>query len=374
MNGPKCLTLRCGLVILLAAVFAAFVSPAKAEQDANTVSSPLKFSRKSINLGKIAQGTIAKTKFAFRNESDLKIEIVDVRTDCDCTVSEMGFATIAPKGTGEIPIAVNTKDKQPGPFVSKIALIYRANGKNLTALLEVKADIHVEGKLISDPEIFRLNDVLVGDPIKQSLTMKNAVIGHSTAITKVVGPDWLKFSFARKGLFNNWTIDITGTVPDKPGRLRDEIVVHTDHKTFDKTIIKIRGLIGGVVQAVPEFAYKPVVETGGNRTAWTRIEDKKKRKIEKIEITSGRVFRECTTKVEVIDGPKPYMKTVRAAIRDGLPKGTTLTLKATANVTVDGKVYKVPMHFVYLRQDLMGRPRKPARSKPKPTTQPTSSQ
>lgn len=310
----------------------------------------LKFEKSEINVGRIAEGQTKDMVFRFVNEGDSPVTIIKTRSDCSCAGSDWPKKPIAAGATGEIKVKLKTAGVSAGPFVGKVLIVFSMAGKQHEATVKVLAKIHEEGKLAAKPKALRLKGITVGDPLRRQIVLRNLVERFKTGIVKVESPKWLKATFARKPDSNQWILSVSGIVPDKLGRLAENIIVHTDNKTFPKVVIPIRAYIEGVVIAVPGVAYKMVTLQGGDRTAELLIRDKKKRKIESIKLTAAKKLRSRTTSVKWADTANPWEKKLTATLKDGLPKGRTLDLNARVKVTVGGKEYVIPITTTFIKR------------------------
>lgn len=349
-----------GMVGLWAAVL--LVTAAAQAQD--TKPTGLKFARETIDVGRTAEGKDKTVEFRFVNQTGSEVTIRRIRSDCACAIAESPSKPIAPGEKSQIKVTLKTAGLPAKEFVGKIAVEYAYGDEKAVVGLELRAVIHHEGKLASDPPTLRLGQMLVGSPIISTLTVRNAVKGKGTGIREVRAPSWMKVSFEKKPDGEEWTLIVTGTAPDRKGRLRDKITVRTDSKDFPKLIIPIRGWIEGIVQAIPEVAYAVVDTKGGDRTAKCWIVDKKRRKLESVKVIGRGRFADSISSVEVRDHrTEPSVKLVVVTLKEGLPKHSTHTVNATIKAKVGETVYDIPVSFTFVKNVVR---------KTKNTTRPTS--
>ena len=317
----------------------------------NAQAGPLIFFEPEIHVGKVAEGETPTAKFYFENDSRHEVSIKKIRTSCSCTIAENYEKPIAPREDTTISIRLNTAGRK-GPFSSKIIVVYEAAGKQYEAILKISADIHQEGKLASDQETIRLGSVIIGSAIDKAVTISNIAKTRHTRITKVEAAKWLKVSYAKKPDSAEYTLTIKGAVPNKLGRLREKIIVHTDNKIFPTCVISLRGWVEGIVIAVPEVAYALVTTKGGDRTATLRIIDRYKREIESVELVSAKRFFKYIPPTSCVfeDTARPFEKILKATLPDGLPTRSTLDLNARVRVVVEGKEYRIPISMRFVRK------------------------
>ncbi len=335
-----------GMVVLWAAVL--LVTAAAQAQD--TKPTGLKFARETIDVGRTAEGKDTTVEFRFVNQTGSEVTIRRIRSDCACAIAESPSKPIPPGEKSQIKVKLKTAGLPAREFVGKIAVEYAYGDEKAVVGLEVRAMIHHEGKLASDPPTLRLGQMLVGSPIISTLTVKNAVKGKGTGIREVRAPSWMKVSFEKKPDSEEWTLTVTGTAPDRKGQLRDKITVRTDSKDFPKLTIPIKGWIEGIVQAIPEVAYAVVEMKGGDRTAKCWIVDKKRRKLESVKVFGRGRFAESISSVEVRDHrTEPSVKLVVVTLKEGLPKHSTHTVNATIKAKVGEKVYDIQVSFTFVK-------------------------
>ena len=69
----------------------------------------LKFTKDTIDFGKVKQGKVLTHVFMFTNEGDSTLSIKRVRTSCGCTAVLLKNKEVAPGKTGELKVTFNTR-------------------------------------------------------------------------------------------------------------------------------------------------------------------------------------------------------------------------------------------------------------------------
>lgn len=67
------------------------------------------------DMGRLTESEPGRYTFAFSNAGDAPVELVEVESNCGCTVPSFPSGAIAPGGAGEIAVAYDTEGR-PGPF------------------------------------------------------------------------------------------------------------------------------------------------------------------------------------------------------------------------------------------------------------------
>lgn len=339
-----------GRVFVAAAICCAAVGLASAPLLAKEAEGGLlEFTKKMVDFGRIAEGERPATTFEFVNKSKADVRIHEVRTDCLCTSVEHSEKPIRPGQNGAIEVTLRSKGRK-GEVRSKIVVRYASAGEDYQDVLELRAEVHQEGKLVAEPEAFELETILAETPVKKRFVVKNADTKVKTNVLKVDSPSWLEVRIGKRAHKQKWILSATGTLPDRPGALNEKIIVHTDNKTFPTLTIPVTAEMLAVVVSDPGKAWMEVDPEGAERSITVRIVDKRKRKISKTELARTKAFRELLNSVEIKDGSAPWEKVLIATLSKGLPKKRVLILNTTLKATVAGKEYVVPINLMFIKR------------------------
>ena len=93
--------------LLLPAAILAITSSLFAQPQSKKTTDVAKFSKETIDFGKIKQGIPAKGTFVVTNISDAPLIIEAANPTCGCTISDYTKSPIAPGKTGEINATYN---------------------------------------------------------------------------------------------------------------------------------------------------------------------------------------------------------------------------------------------------------------------------
>lgn len=80
-------------------------------------------------------GGVVKHDFVFTNEGDVALVIIEVNTNCGCTVADFPQAPVAPGKQGVISITFDPKGN-PGEFAKEI--VVKSNAKKKKTRLRIK--------------------------------------------------------------------------------------------------------------------------------------------------------------------------------------------------------------------------------------------
>jgi uncharacterized membrane protein YphA (DoxX/SURF4 family) len=94
----------------------------------------LSFEPSSLNLGIVSQGADVEKTVVYRNSSTRSLEIVDIKTSCECTVPKPSKTTLAPGETSELTVRYQPKSNR-GPIRQTIDIY--VDGQEQPIALEV---------------------------------------------------------------------------------------------------------------------------------------------------------------------------------------------------------------------------------------------
>ena len=75
----------------------------------------LNFDGLDHDMGRLSEFELGRHTFSFTNTGDAPVELIEVESNCGCTVPEFTPGAVGPGGTGEIAVVYDTRGR-PGPF------------------------------------------------------------------------------------------------------------------------------------------------------------------------------------------------------------------------------------------------------------------
>jgi mono/diheme cytochrome c family protein len=104
----------------------------------------LKFMEKSLDLGAVEQGEIAKKIFQIKNTGDADLEIHDITTTCGCTAAIIDNEVIPSGETANLEVSIDTSGKRDA--IEKAITITTNEAeqpeKQITAFVKVSVQAH----------------------------------------------------------------------------------------------------------------------------------------------------------------------------------------------------------------------------------------
>lgn len=111
---------------------------------AHSEGAKIKFDNTMHDFGLVAEdGGRVSHSFVFTNTGDASLVIIEVTTNCGCTVADYPQAPIAPGAQGNVTITFDPKNN-PGEFAKEI--IVKSNGKKKKNRLHIKGMVTPSNK------------------------------------------------------------------------------------------------------------------------------------------------------------------------------------------------------------------------------------
>jgi len=246
----------------------------------------------TYKFGVMAQDSDGKHSWVFKNTGAGPLELRSVRTDCSCTVIQLGKAdtpgekkplslTVKPGETETIDIQWNTR-KIDGAY-RKTATIGTNDPSHPEINLLVEGTVHpaismipAEGSInfqtVSNDESYTKNlAIYSGDRPEMKLT---SVVSSRPAMIGVVArpmtPEELKSVKVDQG----HVLEVTLKMVPNLGAFAEEIIVQTDHPMKKEIRIPVLGRLTGPITVTPErVVLREVTSSNGGEqdlTLWVR--------------------------------------------------------------------------------------------------------
>jgi Protein of unknown function (DUF1573) len=243
-------------------------------------------------FGVMAQDTDAKHSWVFKNSGAGPLELRNIRTDCSCTVIQLGKAetpsekrplslSVPPGGTETIDVEWKT-NKVDGPY-RKTATIgtndpshpeinLLVEGTVRPAIILVPGEGAVNFQTVSNDESYkRLVGIYSGDLPDTKLT---GVVSSNPAMIGVesrpMTADEAKQSKAEKGFI----LEVTLKMVPHLGSFAEEILIQTDHPLKKEVRIPVLGRLTGPITLTPDrVVLRDVTSSNGgglDLTMWVR--------------------------------------------------------------------------------------------------------
>jgi hypothetical protein len=98
----------------------------------------IEFEEKEFDFGKVPQGDTVRHLYRFKNTGTADLEILRVKTGCECTSSNWKPGPYKMGTTGEIEIIFSTKDKS-GPQLKGI--VVETNGEKRIEIIKLTGEV-----------------------------------------------------------------------------------------------------------------------------------------------------------------------------------------------------------------------------------------
>jgi hypothetical protein len=98
----------------------------------------IEFEEKEFDFGKVPQGDTVRHIYRFKNVGTADLEILRVKTGCECTSSNWKPGPYKMGRTGEIEIIFSTKDKS-GPQIKGI--VVETNGEKRVEIIKLTGEV-----------------------------------------------------------------------------------------------------------------------------------------------------------------------------------------------------------------------------------------
>lgn len=95
--------------------------------------------KNKVTYGKVKEGTLIKHNFLFYNQGTESVMIVRYDVSCNCTVLDIKGKVIPPKGSLDIEMKIDTKNKSKGVHTSNVTL--ESSGQRKFNVLIIKYEI-----------------------------------------------------------------------------------------------------------------------------------------------------------------------------------------------------------------------------------------
>jgi len=206
------------------------------------------FDATTYDFGKVMEGESARHDFAFHNPGDATLEIRDIRVTCGCTKAADWDRTVAPGGTGKIPLALSTAGYR-GDVKKSVHVTTNVPGQEKITLWlkgSIWQQIEVQPRYASFGQIQDRN-------ASQSTTLKIASqLEESLEITNVES-DNKTFQAELKPITpgKEYELKVTAVPPFRVGSNRGTITLHTSHAKKPKIPITANCYVPVPVQVAP---------------------------------------------------------------------------------------------------------------------------
>ncbi len=214
------------------------------------------------DFGAVISGTQLTHEFELRNTGKSPLEIRSMRTSCGCTAAVMTDRTVAPGEVGRIRVQYTAEGS--APFANNV-MVYHNVSDNPVRLdivgisryaLGAPKEVSL-GQLVSGTKKTKVVDLTIADGVDLKITKTGSSLPFIKTQAERVG-DGVKL-----------TITFDGRPPPQP--LLGWVWLDSDREHDDRTVIQIRGAIGGALKAEPRRVYLGTVAAGRGATRPVRI-------------------------------------------------------------------------------------------------------
>lgn len=98
----------------------------------------IEFEEKEFDFGKVPQGDTVRHIYRFKNAGTADLQILNVKTGCECTSSQWKPGPYKMGSTGEIEIIFSTKDKS-GP--QQKGIVVETNGEKRVEIIKLTGEV-----------------------------------------------------------------------------------------------------------------------------------------------------------------------------------------------------------------------------------------
>ncbi|MFL5340241.1 MAG: DUF1573 domain-containing protein [Gemmataceae bacterium] len=225
----------------------------------------------SHDFGTVAYGAQVTYKFPITNIYNVPFQVADARVGCQCTMVKKPAGTIAPRGTADLEVTMDTLKVPPGPKSVNIEItLMSAPTQPTDKLFSSKCNITVSfmsrGDITFTPAKINFGMVPVGKPVAMSLDVENRVNGNWQVLEvgKTDAPlDAVvqKLNFPGRNI-HRVTVTVKPTAP--AGELRHELQLKTSDGTPLSLVVE--GNIQAPLVASPNVANFGATKVGEAKT------------------------------------------------------------------------------------------------------------
>jgi len=265
-----------------------------------------------FDFGTVEQGSTVSHAFRLQNAGSSPVRIENVKGTCGCTVAASSEHDVAPGGTAEVTVQLDTT-RIAGP-TRKTVTVYTTDPSN--AVLALTLAGNVEADLVLAPTALYVGRVRRGQPSGRDIAIAPGRKGGRSRVTWVEpSAPALQTTLADlPGGGQRLHVELDASMPLGP--FTEHVLLHTTSERQPEVRLGVFGTIEGDVAVVP-----PQLTFGVTKGSVERGVQVRNGGPAPVAVTSASVPPELgTCALQTIEPGREYRVTVR--LRDGLAPGT----------------------------------------------------
>ncbi len=264
-----------GLIpISVATLASAFLSlpplSARAETpSADSAAAPhIQFDNMVYDFGSVQPTEMVIHEFVFTNTGNATLEISGVRPSCSCTTAGEWTKSVAPGGTGTIPLRLN-----PSNFTDKVvkgATVTSNDPEQSSVYLQLTGSVWRPVEVTPRHAYFTVRE---GSETNQTKVIR--IINHGTEDIKLSKPEWNNPTFKaelktiKPG--KEFEVDVSLVPPIEPSRSVTPITLKTSSTNLSEVTISAYVMVLSAIQVMPQRIVLPSGPVGGGSHYSVRI-------------------------------------------------------------------------------------------------------
>lgn len=208
------------------------------------------------DMGRLTEFEPETFVFEFRNAGNAPLTLVEVASNCGCTIPEYTIEAVAPGETGTVAVRYMTEGR-PGPFEKAVrvvtdsdqAVTLRISGVVEPALASTGTSV---GSLAFETVEKDLSTIPGGDALQTSIQFANTGT-RPIRVERVDAPEGVDVVFPRGPVFPDHlgglfvTVDDPGQLVDAEGAVTLDVAIVTDDATEPVKHLTIRARLGAPI-------------------------------------------------------------------------------------------------------------------------------
>lgn len=289
------------------------------------------FEKTDLDLGKLAEGQPGKFAFAFHNEGQAELKILNVSKECGCTKADSTKPVLKPGEKAEIVGELDTHNR-PGAQSKTVTVL---SNDPLTPQVRLTFHALVEQEIEIEPRYVNLGSVEMGDEVTQTVTIRNrsknpmrikGIESNNANIKVRVTSPVADTEAGKQGLESLPVVgdqpvllEVKGQAGEQGGGFGAQVTLTTDNPAKPRIDLSVYGRVNADILVYPQTVFFGLVQEGQTTTRTLTLESRTRTPFEIVGMRPSGIPLEI--RQEPIQGPNK----VGYVLRVGMTGKSTMT-------------------------------------------------
>jgi hypothetical protein len=289
------------------------------------------FEKTELDLGKLAEGQPGKFAFAFHNEGQAELKILNVSKSCGCTKADSTKPVLKPGEKAEIVGELDTHNR-PGTQSKTVTVL---SNDPLTPQVTLTFHAQVEQEIEIEPRYVNLGSVEMGDEVTQTVTIHNrsknpmrikGIESNNANIQVRVTSPVADTEAGKQGLESlpvvgdqPIVLEVRGQAGEQGGGFGAQITLTTDNPAKPRIDLSVYGRVNADILVYPQTVFFGLVQEGQTTTRTLTLESRTRTPFEIVGMRPSGI------PLEIRQEPIPGPNKVGYVLRVGMTGKSTMT-------------------------------------------------